>query len=58
MQDPDDDNAKPELPRGKAQQLAERQARAERVAAALRENLRKRKEQARGRAASDKPDED
>jgi hypothetical protein len=58
MSDQDDDTAKAAVPQGKAQQQAERKARADRVAAALRENLRKRKEQARGRAVADKPGED
>jgi hypothetical protein len=43
----------PATPRKGAQQEAERHARAERVAAALRANLGKRKQQARARAAED-----
>jgi hypothetical protein len=40
------------IKRGKAEKWA---ARSERLAASLRENLKRRKEQARGRAGADKP---
>lgn len=47
MNEPPQDKKRPRLT---DRALAEQQARKEREAAALRENLRKRKEQARGRA--------
>lgn len=43
------------IKRGKAEKWA---ARSERLSAALRENLKRRKAQARGRAAGDEPDGD